>query len=153
MRRTVAGACGHPLSHLLFALGLPLLTFLRCELCLVAECGRALELDASFYHNGPDRYFGAFYAVAPPFAGGDVVKSQEHYEKSLAAAPYFLGTKVLMAENLATKLDDIEMFDRLLAEVLAADLSAVPPEILPEMEIEQGKAKELQALKESEDWF
>jgi hypothetical protein len=118
-----------------------------------ATMERALELDASFYHNGPDRYFGAFYAVAPGFAGGDLTKSQEHYEKSLAAAPYFLGTKVLMAENLAVKLDDEEMFDRLLAEVLAADLSAVPPEILPEMKVEQAKAKELQGLKESEDWF
>lgn len=118
-----------------------------------ATMTRALELDENFYHGGPHRYFGAFYAVAPGFAGGDPAKSQEHYDKALAIAPYFIGTKVLMAENLATKLDDEEMFDRLLEEVLAADLSTVPPEILPEMQVEQEKARELQKQKEDEDWF
>jgi TRAP transporter T-component len=118
-----------------------------------ATMDHALELDENFYHGGPHRYFGSFYAIAPGFAGGDPVKSQEHYDKSLVIAPYFIGTKVLMAENLATKLDDEEMFDRLLAEVLAADLSTVPPEVLPELTIEQEKARELQKQKEAEDWF
>jgi tetratricopeptide (TPR) repeat protein len=118
-----------------------------------ATMTRALELDPNFYHGGPHRYFGAYYAVAPAFAGGDLTKSQEHYETSLEIAPYFLGTKVLMAENLATKLDDEEMFDRLLEEVLAADINAAPPEIHPEMVVEQQKAKELQKQKEEDDWF
>lgn len=118
-----------------------------------ATMTRLLELDANFYHGGPHRYFGAFYAVAPDFAGGDLGKSREHYEKSLEIAPYFLGTKVLMAENLATKLDDEAMFDKLLEEVLAADLSTVPEEILPEMKAEQEKARELQKKKVDEDLF
>jgi hypothetical protein len=118
-----------------------------------ATMTRAVELDENFYHGGPHRYFGAFYAVAPGFAGGDPVKSQEHYDKALQIAPYFIGTKVLMAENLATKLDDEEMFKRLLAEVLASDLSDVPPEILPEMKVEQVKAQELLKQAEEEEWF
>ena len=118
-----------------------------------ATMSRALELDPNFYHGGPHRYFGAYYAVAPAFAGGDLEKSQEHYDKSLEIAPYFIGTKVLMAENLATKLDDEEMFDRLLQEVLAADITAVPAEIQPEMTIEKLKAQELMKQKEEEDWF
>ena len=118
-----------------------------------ATMTRALELDPNYYHGGPHRYFGAFYAVAPAFAGGDLNTSQEHYGKSLELAPYFLGTKVLMAENLATKLDDEEMFDRLLEEVLAADPNAAPPEILAEMLVEQDKARELQKIKDEEDWF
>jgi hypothetical protein len=118
-----------------------------------ATMERALQLDENFYHGGPHRYFGAFYAVAPGFAGGDPVKSQEHYDKALAIAPYFIGTKVLMAENLAIKLDDEAMFDKLLEEVLAADLSTVPPEILPELTVEQEKAREMQKQKEDEDWF
>src|SRR5690606_6268268 len=118
-----------------------------------ATMTRALELDPNFYHGGPHRYFGAFYAVAPGFAGGDPEKSKEHYNKSLEIAPYFLGTKVLMAENLATRLDDEEMFDRLLKEVIEADITAAPPEIHPEMKIEQEKARELMTLKDEEDWF
>lgn len=118
-----------------------------------ATMERALELDPNFYHGGPHRYFGAYYAIAPAFAGGDLTKSQEHYEKSLELAPYFLGTKVLMAENLATKLDDEEMFDRLIEEVLAADIEAAPPEVQPEMAVEKQKAKELKAQKEEDAWF
>lgn len=118
-----------------------------------ATMTRLVELNASFYHGGPHRYFGAFYAVAPDFAGGDLTKSREHYDKSLEIAPYFLGTKVMMAENLATKLDDEAMFDKLLEEVLAADLSTVPAEILPEMKAEQQKARELQKAKDEDDLF
>jgi len=118
-----------------------------------ATMTRALELDPEYYHGGPHRYFGAYYAVAPAFAGGDLTKSQEHYEKSLQIAPYFLGTKVLMAENLATKLDDEDMFDRLLDEVVSADPATAPPEILAEMLVEQEKARELQAQKEEEGMF
>ena len=118
-----------------------------------ATMTRALELDPNYYHGGPHRYFGAYYAVAPAFAGGDLEKSKEHYQTSLEIAPYFLGTKVLMAENLATKLDDEEMFDKMLEEVLAADAKAAPPEILAEMLVEQEKARELQKQKEEEDLF
>jgi len=118
-----------------------------------ATMDRALELDPEFYHGGPHRYFGSFYAIAPAFAGGDPVKSQEHYDKSLEIAPYFVGTKVLMAENLARKLDDEDMFKRLLQEVIDADISTVPAEIHPEALIEKEKAKELLALAEEEEWF
>lgn len=118
-----------------------------------ATMTRALELDPSYFHGGPHRYFGAFYAIAPGFAGGDPDKSAEHYQQSLAIAPYYLGTKVLMAENLATKLDDEAMFDRLLQEVISADLSSVPAEVLPEMIVEQQKAEELQRKKSEDDMF
>lgn len=107
-----------------------------------ATMDTCLELDPDYFHSGPDRYFGAFYAVAPAFAGGDLAKSEEHYKKSLEKAPYYLGTKVLMAENLMVKKDDEEQFKKLLNEVLAADPNAVP-EIAPEMKAEQGKAREL----------
>jgi hypothetical protein len=120
---------------------------------IYATMSHVLELDPNYYHAGPYRYFGAYYAVAPGFAGGDTDTSLQNYEKSLELAPYFIGTKVLMAENLATKLDDEEMFDRLLQEVLDADLSAVPEEILPEMTVEKEKAKELMRLKVDEDMF
>ncbi len=118
-----------------------------------ATMSRALELDPNFYHGGPHRYFGAFYSVAPAFAGGDTDKSREHFEKSLEIAPYFIGTKVLMAENLAVKLDDEEMFDRLLQEVIDTDISTIPEEIHPEAKVEQDKAREMQKKKEEEDWF
>ena len=109
-----------------------------------ATMERVLELDPEFYHAAAHRYFGAFYSIAPGFAGGDLKKSQEHFDKSLAVAPYYLGTKVLMAEHLATKEDDEDKFKQLLQEVIDADPNAVP-ELQPEAVVEQQKAKELLA--------
>lgn len=108
---------------------------------------RVLELEPNYYHGGPHRYFGVFYAVAPAFAGGDLKKSKEHFEKSLELAPGFPGTKVLWAEELAVKEQDEATFDKLLADVLAAPDDAIP-ELKPEILVEKQKAKELLADKD-----
>jgi tetratricopeptide (TPR) repeat protein len=111
-----------------------------------ATMDRALELDPEFYYGGPHRYFGAYYAIAPSFAGGDLEKAQVHFKKSLEISPEYIGTKVLWAENLATKQQDEETFDRLLAEVLAAPDNGIP-ELTPEIMVEKQKAKDLMAQK------
>jgi hypothetical protein len=109
-----------------------------------ATMDRCLELDANFFYGGPHRYFGAFYAVAPAFAGGDLEKSKVHFNKSLEIAPAYVGTKVLWAAELSTKQQDEETFEVLLNEVLAAPDDAIP-ELTPEIIVEKGKAKELLA--------
>jgi tetratricopeptide (TPR) repeat protein len=108
---------------------------------------RVLELEPNYYHGGPHRYFGVFYAVAPAFAGGDLKKSKEHFEKSLQIAPTYVGTKVLWAEELAVKEQDEATFDKLLNEVLAAP-DDVLPELMPEVKVEKEKARELLADKD-----
>ncbi len=105
---------------------------------------KVLQLDPEFFHGAPHRYFGAFYAVAPGFAGGDMSKSQEHFEKSLQIAPDYVATKVLMAEVYATKKDDRALFDKLLDEVLATD-DGVLPGLEAETKVEKEKARELKA--------
>ena len=104
------------------------------------------EVDQDYYYAGPDRYFGAYYSVAPSFAGGDLDKSQVRFDKSIEAQPGYLGTKVLKAQYYATKRQDSELFDKLLDEVIAADPDAIP-EIGPENRAEQAKAKNLKAKK------
>ena len=101
-----------------------------------------LELDETFYHGGPHRYFGAYYSIAPGFAGGNTTTSNVEFSKSLEISPYFLGTKVLKAEHYAVKMDDEDLFRLLLEEVLAANPDEFI-EIAPEMRAEQEKAKEL----------
>jgi tetratricopeptide (TPR) repeat protein len=115
-----------------------------------ATMDRALELDPNFYYGGPHRYFGAFYAVAPAFAGGDLAKSKVHFEKSLVIEPNYVGTKVLWAVELAVKEQDEATFDRLLKEVLATPDDIIP-EVRAETIAEKGKARE--ALEEKEDLF
>jgi tetratricopeptide (TPR) repeat protein len=109
-----------------------------------AAMDRCLELDPTFYHGGPHRYFGAFYAAAPAFAGGDLEKSKVHFNKSLEIEPNFPGTKVLWAQELAVKEQDEETFEKLLNEVLAVPDDAIP-EVMPEIISEKVKAKELLA--------
>ena len=109
-----------------------------------ATMEHVMSLDENFYHAGPHRYFGAVYAIAPKVAGGDLSKSKVSFEKSMELAPNFLGTKVLMAEHYATKIDNEELFTKLLNEVVAADPNVLP-DVAPEMQVEQQKAKDLLA--------
>ena len=109
-----------------------------------AVMSRALELDPNFFHGAPYRYFGAFYAVAPGFAGGDMNKSKESFEKSLASAPNYVGTKVLFAELYAAKKGDRALYEKLLDEVLATP-DDILPGLEPETRNEKEKAKELKA--------
>jgi hypothetical protein len=106
-----------------------------------------LELDPTYFYGGPHRYFGVFYAVAPAFAGGDLKKSREHFEKSLQISPEYLGTKVRWAEELAVKEQDEATYDKLLNEVLAGSDDALP-DIKPELLVDKQKAKELIADKD-----
>jgi len=115
-----------------------------------ATMERVMEIDETYYYAGPHRYFGAMYAIAPGFAGGDMELSIKHYTIAIEKEPNFLGTKVLQAENYATKEDDEDMFRKLLQEVLDGDPKAIP-EIEPEMVVEQEKAKEL--LAQADDLF
>lgn len=112
-----------------------------------ATMDHVLELDPNFYYGGPHRYFGAFYAVAPAFAGGDLEKSRVHFNKSLEISANYIGTKVLWAQELAVKEQDEETFDKLLAEVIATPDDVIP-EVKPEILVEKQKARELLAQKE-----
>ncbi len=109
-----------------------------------ATMDRCLELEPTYYYGGPHRYFGAFYAIAPSFAGGDLEKSKVHFKKSLEIAPNFVGTKVLWAAELAVKTQDEATFDTLIAEIEASKEDVIP-EILPESRVEMQKGAELKA--------
>lgn len=125
-----------------------------------ATMNQVKALDESFFFAGPWRYFGAFEAVTAGIAGGDLNKSKENFQKAVAMAPTYLGTKVLWAEMLCTKLQKDEdgdgqndgkaQFKKLLDEVVAADANA-EPSIAAENAIEQAKAKKL--LAQMDDLF
>ena len=108
------------------------------------------RLDPDFSYNAPDRYFGAYYSIAPSFAGGDLGKSKKHFDISIAGSPGYLATKVLYAQYYATKMQDAELFETLLNEVITADPAAIV-EITPENKAEQVKAQHL--LDTKADYF
>lgn len=111
---------------------------------IFAVMQRVLAIDQSFFYGAPHRYFGAFYAKAPAFAGGDMKKSREHFDQALAINSNYFSTKVLYAEHYATRAEDRALFTRLLSEVRDADPTLLP-DVIPEQHIEQEKARRLLA--------
>ena len=100
------------------------------------------ELAPEYYYGGADRYWGAYYAILPGFMGKDLDKAAQHFQQALEYEPAYLGTKVTMAERLATEKNDREMYIQLLQEVIDADPTGLP-EIEVENRIEQIKAQEM----------
>lgn len=111
---------------------------------------RVTDLDNSFFYGAPDRYWGAFYAIAPSFAGGDLDKSYKHFQASLKAAPTYPATYTLIAENYATKKLDEALFKELVQKVMD-----FPADVMPGMEaetaVEKKKAEQLRKRYESGD--
>ena len=101
---------------------------------------RVLELDPTYFYGAPHRYFGAYYSLAPGFAGGDMEKGREHFEKALEIAPDYIGTRVFFAEAWAEKEDEEEVWYEQLNAAMAADPNAIP-DVAPENMFEQRKAK------------
>jgi hypothetical protein len=108
-----------------------------------AIMARCMELDVTYFHHGPPRYFGAFYARVPAFAGGDLELSKSNFEEALAAAPDYLGTRTLLAEMYAVKAQNRELFEEQLNFVVNANIEELDPELLPENTIEQRRARTL----------
>lgn len=118
-----------------------IITVLKYKDNIKAMMDRVMELDPTFFYHAPSRYFGAYYTKVP-FPAGDMEQSKKNFEASIAGSPQYLATKVLMAQEYATKTKDRALFERLLKEVVGFDLNSAP-EILPENAIEQKKARDL----------
>jgi hypothetical protein len=109
-----------------------------------AYIGRVEQLDPTYFYHGPARYWGAYYAAIPSFAGQDLKLSKEYFDKSVAGSPQYFGTRVLIAEFWAVKTQNKDEFLKNLQWVLDQDPNATP-EIAPEQRAEQGKARALLA--------
>ncbi|MEK6710919.1 MAG: TRAP transporter TatT component family protein [Nitrospinota bacterium] len=116
-----------------------------------AMMARALALDRTFHHGGPDLFFGVYYGGRPPLLGGDPAKAKSHFERALAATGgRFLMAKVLMARFLAVQTQDRALFEKLLKEVESA-----PEGLLPDQALANALARERARalLKQAEELF
>ena len=112
-----------------------------------AYISKVEQLEPAYNHYGPARYWGAYYAALPSFAGQDFDKSAEYFAASIEGSKVYLGTPVLRAEYLSAPLGDLATFNKDLAFVLNADASKISPELVAENTMEQEKAKRLLAKK------
>ncbi len=111
---------------------------------------RVGELDPDYFYGGPDRYWGAVWAAIPSFAGRDLDKSRSHFDAAISAFPDHLGNRVLLAEYWAVMAQDKAVFEQTLEEVLSMPTDSIP-ELIPEQEAEQRKARAL--LDQTSDLF
>lgn len=110
---------------------------------------RVSKLDPEYFYGAVPRFWGAYYAVVPRIAGGNMKKSRKEFEKAIQLGPDFLTNKTLMAELFWTRDGDRKEFERMLNEVLKAEVNN--PEIAPENNLEKLRAHEL--LKAADDLF
>lgn len=122
-------------------------TLLKNKGTVFALITRVTELKPDFFYSAPDRYWGAYYAALPGFAGQDLGKSATHFDASIAGSPAYLGTSVLKAQYWAVKTQNKEAFETLLNGVVSADISG-SPKIMPENMAEQAKARDLLSRKD-----
>jgi hypothetical protein len=109
-----------------------------------------VERDEDYFYAGPHRYFGAFYARAPAFAGGDLTKSEFHFKRALDRAPNYFATRVLYATDFAVKSQNRALYEEQLNLVINGN-PAADPAVEPENRIEQRKARE--ALAQADERF
>lgn len=84
---------------------------------------KLLELDPGYYYNAAEDILGAYYGIRPKMLGGDPAKSAEHFEKALKGpgADFHL-SRYLYAKMAAVAAQDAELFERLLGEIISAEL-------------------------------
>ncbi len=109
-----------------------------------AYIAKVEELDKEYWHYGPARYWGAYYAALPSFAGQDAEKSAEFLAASIQGQPAYLGTRVIRAEYLYVLTQDAAGFQDDLNFVLSADPEALEG-VGQDNRLEQEKAKRLLA--------
>lgn len=118
---------------------------------ILALISHVEEKQPAYFYGAVYRYWGSYYSVIPGIAGKDLKKSKKNFEKSLAMASEYLGTKVIMAETYYVEKEDEKGFKKILNEVLADTTHDNHPEIGPENRMEKIKAKKL--LEKTDDLF
>jgi hypothetical protein len=106
-----------------------------------AAAGRALALDRSAGYGAPDRVL-AVLACELPIARQNLREALDHFEAAIAAAPAYLPTRLLYAEEYAVRLREAPLYRRLLHEVVDGDPRALV-EAQPENEAAQREAQKL----------
>ncbi|MDH4467905.1 MAG: TRAP transporter TatT component family protein [Bacteriovoracaceae bacterium] len=110
---------------------------------LIKDMAIRLEaIDPDYHHGALYRYWGAYYGTLPDYAGGDLFKSMLFFNRSIKVDPYYLATRVLMAQIYAVKKQDKKLFEQILKSVIESKLST-DYESYPENLMEKEKAKRL----------
>lgn len=111
---------------------------------------RIVALEPQYDHGGPDMYLGVLNSIRPASLGGKPEQGKAYFDKALElSGGKNQMVRVLYAQHYARLMFDQELHDRLLNEVLAADL--VEPQLTLINTLARQRAKKL--LDSSKDYF
>lgn len=111
---------------------------------------RLIELDEGYERGSAHLYMGMLQTVRPPALGGHPEEGRRHFERALVLSEgKDLSVKVEYARGYARLLYDRALHDRLLREVLGAEVQA--PGLTLFNSLAQKQAQEL--LNSAEDYF
>jgi hypothetical protein len=101
-----------------------------------------------YFYGACFRYYGTYWTRLP--MGKKPDKSRQNFDRAIEIAPSFLASKVLKARHYATLAGDRQLFEKLLKDVLEADLDAAPA-VRPENTVAKRQAERL--LKRADSLF
>jgi len=86
-----------------------------------------LEHAEDYYMAAVHRFFGAFFAEVPPFAGQDLDRSLAHFERAVELFPDWPENQVNQALYHSPKVDDRQAFEDLLNYVIGLEIPEDSP--------------------------
>lgn len=107
-----------------------------------ASIERAVVLAPGYFHAGPHRFLGTYFAHAPSFAGKHLGRSRFHFDRAFEMAPDYFPTRVLFAREYAVATGDRKAFEEALGAVIAGDPDRIEG-AGPENRCAQRSAREL----------
>ena len=88
---------------------------------------RVVEIDETYYNSGAHLFLGVYYGLKPAMYGGKPELSRSHFERALAITDHrFLPIQVAYAETFAKMAFNRDLYEKLLREVIAFEISSAP---------------------------
>lgn len=91
---------------------------------------RVIELDPKYYYGSAHTLKGVIAATRPKMLGGNPELADSEFQKAIGVSSMYLMTKVMYAEYYAKQIQDRPLFQRVLTEVLNADVKLLPEQML-----------------------
>ncbi len=109
---------------------------------------RVLDMDPGFYYGTPLVLMGSILSARPPILGGNPLKAKEYFERALALTDgKFLLAQYYFARYYAVRIQDKDLFDKLVKDVATAKPEALKDACL----INQAVKQKMVLLAETED--
>jgi hypothetical protein len=82
------------------------------------------SINPEYYYSGIYAILGSYYSIRPKILGGNPEKSKEYFEKSMTnQGGDFFFNKFMCAKNYAVQVQDVELFEKLLNEIINAEIA------------------------------